>query len=432
MAVFAMPSLGADMESGKLVEWMIKPGDTVKRGDVVAVVETQKGAIEIECFEEGTVESLDAELGATLPVGAPMATIGGAGEAPAARPAPKAEAAAVAPAAPETPPAPERPLAEARPEPKAEAPATTPAAAAPPRPAPVAAPAAPAPEAPRPGPGEPPPASPAARVLAAERGVDLATLAGSGPGGAILLADVGASRAPTAAAAPRAPAAKPGLDLDAMRTAIANAMARAKREIPHYYLSLTLDLQPASDWLAATNAAREPDTRLLMGALFVKASALAAAKVPEMNGQYGADGFRASKPVHAGVAVALRGGGLIAPAIHDAETLSLDETMAAMKDLVARARTGRLRSSEMADGTITISSMGDTGADTLAAVIYPPQVAIVGFGAPLRRPWVVDDAVSPRTTVTITLSADHRVSDGRRGAKFLAEIDKLLQSPEAL
>ncbi len=420
MGVFAMPSLGADMESGKLVEWMIKPGDTVKRGDVVAVVETQKGAIEIECFEEGTVESLDAELEATLPVGAPLATILAPGEAAAAKPAPKAETPAAAPPAPEP-----------KHEPKA---APEPVAEAPPAPAPVPAPTPPAaaPPAPAARPGEAPAASPAARVLATERGVDLATLAGSGPGGAILLADVEAVGAPPAAAAPRAATAKPGLDLEAMRTAIASAMARAKREIPHYYLSLTIDLQPAANWLAETNAARDPHSRILMGALFVKAAARAAANVPEINGQFGADGFMASRSVHAGLAVALRGGGLIAPAIHDAETLSLDDTMAAMRDLVARTRTGRLRSSEMSDGTITISSMGDTGADTIAAVIYPPQVAIVGFGAPAERPWVVGDAVLPRTTVTVTLSADHRVSDGRSGAKFLAEIDKLLQCPEDL
>jgi pyruvate dehydrogenase E2 component (dihydrolipoamide acetyltransferase) len=421
MGVFAMPSLGADMESGKLVEWMIKPGDAVNRGDVVAVVETQKGAIEIECFEEGTVESLDADLGAMLPVGAPLATILAPGEAAASKPETKAEAPAATPPAPET-----------KPEPK---PAPVPAAEAPPAPSPAPAPppTAAAPAAPAMRPGEAPAASPAARVLATEKGVDLATLSGSGPGGAILLADVeAATGAAPAAPAPSAPTAKPGLDLEAMRTAIASAMARAKREIPHYYLSLTVDLQPAADWLAETNAARDPDTRILMGALFVKAAARAAARVSEINGQYGAEGFKPSKAVHAGVAVALRGGGLIAPAIHDAETLSLDETMEAMKDVVARTRTGRLRSSEMSDGTITISSMGDTGADAIAAVIYPPQVAIVGFGAPAQRPWVVGDAVLPRTTVTVTLSADHRVSDGRSGAKFLAQIDKLLQSPEAL
>ncbi len=217
-----------------------------------------------------------------------------------------------------------------------------------------------------------------------------------------------------------------------MRAAIANAMARSKREIPHYYLTQTIDLQNAADWLATLNAGRTPDARLLIGALLVKASALAAAKVSEVNGHYGPGGFSPSETVHAGVAVALRGGGLIAPAIRDAQTLSLDQLMAKMKDVVARARTGRLRSSEMTDGTITISAIGETGADAMAAVIFPPQVAILGIGAPVRRPWIADDRIALRTTVTLTLSADHRVSDGRRGSKFLAEIGKALQTPEAL
>ena len=218
----------------------------------------------------------------------------------------------------------------------------------------------------------------------------------------------------------------------AMRTAIANAMARSKREIPHYYLTETIDLQAAIDWLAATNAKRPPDTRLLMGALFVKASALAAAQVPQMNGHYDANGFHPAEGVHAGVVVALRNGGLVAPALHDVETLPLDVLMTQMRDMVARARSGRLRSSEMTDGTITISAMGDSGADAMAAVIYPPQVAIVGFGAPVARPWIVGETIIPRMTVTVTLSADHRVSDGRRGAKFLAAINTALQTPEAL
>jgi pyruvate dehydrogenase E2 component (dihydrolipoamide acetyltransferase) len=388
MSVFAMPSLGADMEAGTLVEWLVRPGDRVTHGDVVAVVETQKGAIEIEIFEDGVVERLDAQVGDWLPVGAPLALIRGA----------KERHEEPAPPAPEPEPAPRAAVVEA------------------PRPPQPAAPA----------PGALPPASPAARALAAERGIALAGLVGSGPGGAILLADV------EAAAPPERPMPKPGLDLAAMRVAIAAAMARSKREIPHYYLAQTVDLQAATDWLGATNAARPPDGRLLMGALFVKAAARAARAVPEINGWYEDGAFRPSEGVHAGVAVALRGGGLIAPAIHDADALGLDALMAAMRELVGRVRSGRLRSSEMTDSTITVSSLGEGGADALTGVIYPPQVALVGFGAPGRRPWVVGDAVLPRAVVTVTLAADHRASDGRRGARFLAEITKLLQSPETL
>ena len=405
MGVFAMPSLGADMEDGVLVEWLAKPGDRVARGDVIAVVETQKGAIEIEVFEDGVIDRLEARLGDRLPVGAPLALIRADGEAAASAKAPEA-------AAPAMPPA--------------STPAMPPASTPPPEPFQKP----PAAEKRTPMDGKA--ASPAARSRAAELGVDLAALKGSGPEGAILLADVEAA-APAGPAPPDRPAAPPrGLDLAAMREAIAAAMARSKREIPHYYLSQTIDLQRATDWLTAENAARPPERRLLMGAVLVKAAARALVKAPALNGRREDGVFRRSEAVHAGVAVALRGGGLIAPAIRDAEARDLDDLMAAMRDLVARARAGRLRSSEMAEGTVTISSMGERGAESLAGVIYPPQVALIGFGAPALRPWVVDGAVAPRTLVTATLAADHRVSDGRLGARFLEALAHHLQDPEAL
>jgi pyruvate dehydrogenase E2 component (dihydrolipoamide acetyltransferase) len=410
MGVFAMPSLGADMEAGTLTEWLIKPGDAVKRGDVVAVVETQKGAIEIETFEAGTVHQLTAELGQKLPVGAPLALILGEGEAPPAEAAPA-----------ETPPS---ELPQPAPEP-------TPAA-----PKPAAAKAAPKPPAP---PVVPPPggiaASPAARKRAEELGLDLATIAGSGPGGAILIGDVGTAdtAGPVAQAAPETPGPAEKLSpMAEMRKAIAAAMTRSKREIPHFYVSQTIDLEPATQWLETANADRGPAERLLMGALFVRASALAAAKVRETNGHFGTDGFEASEAVHAGVAVALRGGGLVAPALFDAQDKGLDAIMADMRDLVTRARAGRLRGSEMTMGTITISALGDTGAEAMSGVIFPPQVALVGIGAPQRRPWLVDNEVVARETVTITLSVDHRVCDGRQAAKFLAEFERLITKPEAL
>lgn len=386
MGVFKMPSLGADMEAGKLVEWLVGPGDTVKRGDVVAVVETQKGAIEIEIFQDGVVERIDAALGTTLPVGAPLAVIRAEGEAEAAAPA----------AAREPEPAPSEQPAKPVPAP------TTPVAEA----GGILA-------------------SPAARARAAELGVDLAGVTGSGPGGAVVLADV------DAAGQGRRRPAKQGLDLDAMRDAIAAAMTRSKHEIPHYYLEHEIDLQAADDWLRARNADCPPEDRILMGTLFVKAVALAAQSVKGMNGQYDG-GFAPADSVNAGVAVALRGGGLIAPAIMDAAALPLDRLMAAMRDLVARARSGRLRGSEMTAGTITVSSLGENGVDGMTAVIYPPQVAIVAFGTPRPAPRVVDGAVMARLCVHVTLAADHRVSDGRRGAKFLKEIDTLLQHPEEL
>jgi pyruvate dehydrogenase E2 component (dihydrolipoamide acetyltransferase) len=396
MSIFTMPSLGADMEEGKLVEWLVAPGDKVARGDIVAVVETQKGAVEIEIFESGEIAELLAQPGKTLPVGAPLARLGVAGEA------------------------------------EAGAPVTSPL---PPReaPKPVAVPAAPVP---KPS-GGPVLSSPAARIRAAELKIALDTVAGSGPGGAVLLADVErhatAGRAPAAEPAKAPPStAKPGLDMAEMRRAIAAAMTRAKREIPHYYLCHEIDLQAAQDRLAALNAARTPDRRLLMGALLIHATVRALAKVPELNGRYEAEPFGAAASVHCGMAVAMRGGGLIAPAILDADAKDPDMIMEAMRDIVARTRAGRLRNSEITQGTITVSSLGETGVDALFGVIYPPQVALVGFGAPRVKPMLHGASIAPRLAVTVSLAADHRVSDGRRGALFLAEIDRLLQEPETL
>jgi pyruvate dehydrogenase E2 component (dihydrolipoamide acetyltransferase) len=217
-----------------------------------------------------------------------------------------------------------------------------------------------------------------------------------------------------------------------MRRAIAAAMARSKREIPHYYLGAAIDLSRALAWLEAANAGRPPAQRLLLAVLLLKAVARALGKTPELNGFYGEGGFRPSERVHVGMAVALRGGGLVAPAIHDTDRLSLDELMEKLRDLVARVRAGGLRSSELSDPTITVTSLGERGVDTIFGVIYPPQVAIVGFGAPGPRAWPTAEGVASRPVVTATLSADHRVSDGHRGALFLAEVDCLLQDPEAL
>ena len=164
----------------------------------------------------------------------------------------------------------------------------------------------------------------------------------------------------------------------------------------------------------------------------LKATALALRESPGLNGLFVDGEFRPSEPVHLGVAIALRGGGLIAPAIHDCDRLSMDDLMAALRDLVGRARTGRIRGSEMSDPTITVTSLGEDEVETLYPVIYPPQVAIVGFGAPADRPWLVDGDVRPRRLVNATLAADHRVSDGRRGSRFLKRLDRLLQEPETL
>jgi pyruvate dehydrogenase E2 component (dihydrolipoamide acetyltransferase) len=169
-----------------------------------------------------------------------------------------------------------------------------------------------------------------------------------------------------------------------------------------------------------------------MGALTIKAVALAARRFPALNGFYRDDKFEPAQAVHVGVAISIRGGGLAAPALHDTDQLPVNDLMGRMRDLIQRTRAGRIRSSEIADPTITVSSLGERGVDALYGVIYPPQVAIVGFGKVVARPWVVDGAIGPRSVVTITLSGDHRVSDGHAGALFLAEVGKLLQEPKKL
>jgi pyruvate dehydrogenase E2 component (dihydrolipoamide acetyltransferase) len=402
---FRMPSLGADMEAGTLVQWLVKPGDPVKRGDIVAVVETQKGAIEIEVFEAGRIEKILVDPHAKVPVGTPLALIRTDGEAGIAAAAPTVVAPVAAPAL--VIPLPGAPIAPPMPREQPMRPEAVP--------------------------GGRVRASPAARRLAQARGIDLATIIGSGPAGTIIYADV--ERGPAAPVAPAIPPQKArpiGLDLVQMRAAIAAAMARSKREIPHYYLEHQVEVTASEQWLSRTNAARKPEHRLLMAALTVRAVALAARRFPAFNGFYGDGKYQPASAVNVGMAIAIRGGGLAAPALHDADQLTLDELMARMRDLVQRMRSGRIRGSEIADSTITVSSLGERGVETLYGIIYPPQVAIVGFGTIVTRPWVVDGAIGPRPVVSITLSADHRVSDGHAGALFLAEIGKLLQEPEKL
>jgi pyruvate dehydrogenase E2 component (dihydrolipoamide acetyltransferase) len=408
MADFLMPALGADMESGTVVEWRVRAGDRVRRGDVVAVVETHKGAIDVECFLEGVIGNL-APLGEALPVGAVLATVRAEGEVA----APAADLPVVASAAVPAP-APAPPSAAVA----AEVPSST---------------AQPA--------GSRARVTPAARRRAAELGLAPDALTGTGADGAVTLADVELAAHTRSAPAGHTPgsvgavtprAGKGGFDPALMRQAIAAAMSRSKREIPHYYLGSSVDFAAAQAWLEAYNAERLPAERLLPAVLLLKASALALRAVPQLNGFWEHDAFHPAPSVHAGWAIALRGGGLVAPAIHDADRKSLPELMTALRDLVQRARAGGLRSSELADPTVTVTSLGDRGAESVLGVIYPPQVAILGFGRVVTRPWVVEGAVVPRPVIALSLAADHRASDGHVGGQLLAAIDAALQKPEQL
>jgi pyruvate dehydrogenase E2 component (dihydrolipoamide acetyltransferase) len=430
-----MPSLGADMEFGRVLEWLVKPGDAVKRGDIVAVVDTSKAEIDVEIFQDGVIDELLVAEGVRVPVGTVLATLLSAGEAagapPAAAPTP---AAAVTPAA--ATPARAAEAVDAGTPPEPTVPKTPPAAQTPPSPQ---------------APAHRLRISPVARRAAEALGVDLAAVTGSGPAGAITKTDIEraaaaaappttpapatAEAAPTAAPAPTPPAetaAQPGDRAAAMRQAIGALMARSKREIPHYYLQTQIDMSRALAWLEEENLRRPVPERLLPSALLLSAVARALSTIPAMNGFWHDGAFHPAEAVHLGVAISLRGGGLIAPAIHDADRKSLDELMAGLRDLVARARSGRLRSSEMADPTITVTNLGEQGVDLVHGVIYPPQVALVGFGAIRERPWAADGMIGARPVATATLAADHRASDGHAGSRFLTLIDRRLQSPEEL
>ncbi|MFW3615479.1 dihydrolipoamide acetyltransferase family protein [Billgrantia antri] len=405
MSDFLMPSLGADMEAGTLVEWMVSPGDRVEKGQVIAMVETAKGLIDVEVFESGVVEECYVTPDTKVPVGTPLARIGSADRVVAERPGAAVESAAAPGPATE------------------EATPSGPAVKAPQRPGLSSAPdLGPKPK------GDRLAASPAARRRASELGVELGSLAGSGPGGAIVLRDL--ERA--AGEKLRPEHQRGGFDRDEMRQAIAASMSRAKREIPHYYLATTLDLHAADQWLENYNRDRPPEARLLMAALFMKATARALSRYPDLNGHYDELGFHPAERVHLGMAIHLRGGGLIAPALRDTETQDLLSLMRLLQDLVQRARRGGLRASELSSATATVTALGERGVDTVYGVIHPPQVAMIGFGSVRRRPLAVGDMLAIRPAVDVSLAADHRVCDGHLGALFLNEIDAQLQHPEAL
>lgn len=378
-----MPLLGADMEAGTLVEWLKRPGDTVHRGDIIAVVDTAKGAIEIEVFEDGVIESIQVQPGEKVPVGTVLAMIRG------------------------------------------DRPGTPVIAQPPPSPTPP-----PPPTAARPTTGKAPArarVSPMARKLAEDLHVDLRRVTGTGLQGAITRDDVQRAAA--------APAPQPVVEVDRaaeMRAAIAAAMSRSKREIPHYYLSTTIDMSAAISWLRAANEKRPVTDRLLAAVLLIKAVALALREVPELNGHWIDGGFRKGAGIHVGTAISLRGGGLVAPALHDADAADLTTLMRRLQDLVARARAGSLKSSELADSTITVTQLGEHGAESTFGIIYPPQVALVGFGRVVERPWVGPSGIEARSVLSATLSGDHRATDGHRGSAFLAAIDRWLQAPERL
>jgi len=437
-----MPALGAEMDAGTLVRWLVKAGDRVARGDIVAEVETDKATVQVEIFEAGVIESLLVPEGERVPVGTPLARVKAATDISAVPVSPTArrlvtvgnDAAATTatrePAGPAatvhaTPTA--RRLAQelridlggvlgtgvggvitrADVEGVARAPSQ-----------PVAAGRL--------------LASPFARRIARDRGIDISAVQGTGPAGAVIAADIAREESRARPAPATTPLLAAATRTDARRRAIAAAMERSKREIPHYYLGATVDMTNALDWLARENAKRPVSGRILYAALLMKAVALAARELPELNGYWVDGSFRQSAAVHLGVAISLREGGLVAPAIHDADRMDPGQLMAALRDLAARARAGSLRSSEMSDPTITVTNLGEQGVETVFPIIFAPQVAIVGFGRIVERPWAVKGMLSVSPVITASLAADHRSSDGHRGGLFLRAIERFLMEPESL
>lgn len=428
MAEFIMPSLGADMTAGTLGKWLVAVGDRVAHGDIIAEVETDKGTIEVEVFTSGVIEALLVEEGEKVPVGTPLAEIGEAGTESGTGPAPVAGAVSVSAGimtlggggdlnGPMATPAVRRRAHEL----DVSLPALSGSgehgritqedverAAFANR---VRAPS-----------GDRVRISPYAKRLARQRQIDLTDVRGTGPGGAIGARDLEAVPAKPPADSPK----------ERMQRAIAAAMTRANDEIPHYYVEHTIDMGTALEWLRAKNQSSSVNERLVSGVLFLRAVARALRKHPQLNATWQGSGVVRGDGFHVGLAVSLRGGGLVAPALRDADQGSLFELMARMTDLVSRARAGVLRSSELTSPTITLTSLGERGVESVTPIIFPPQVAIVGFGAILTRPWVVNDRIVARPVVRVTLGADHRVSNGHQGARFLGTLDRLLQEPEKL
>ena len=380
MIEFQMPSLGADMEDGILIEWKKKPGDVVKRGDIIAEVDTQKGLIEIEVFDEGTIAELLIQEGTKVPVGTKMALI-----QPSTIEAEK--------------PIELHPIMEKISEPIIEEKTDTISIKA----------------------------SPLAKKMAQENHIDLSKIIGTGPDGAITKEDIDASIKQSETAETE----KISTPSEAIRMAVAAAMSKSNREIPHYYLEKKIDMTKALAWLQEANKQRTVDNRLLPVVLFIKAMAKSLKEVPDLNAVW-ENGLLQKTEINIGFVVSLRNGGIIVPAIPQSDTKNADEIMTALNDLIPRARALKLRSSELSSSTITLTNLGDAGADTVFGIIYPPQVAIVGLGTITEQPFAENGMLGIRSLANVTLAGDHRATDGLTGSRFLSSLDKNLQNPEAL
>lgn len=397
-----MPSLGADMQEGTLTEWLVKEGDQVKSGDIIAVLETQKGAIDMEVYSSGTIAEILVTPVVEVPVGTVLARLTLA--EPKEQNSDQTTILAPIPAVISDVTTSESPVVIKK--------------------------------------SSDVKLSPIVRRLAKDQQLDLTGIKGSGPEGAILLNDITAlveEKSETKTSSSNRPANKAEQN---MRKAIATAMAKSKQEIPHFYLSLTLDITKTQQWLQQHNHATPPEKHVILLAILLKALSKALVKYPKLNGFYQnglslkglaqENNFTQASAIHIGNVISLRQGGLVVPAIHNVDKLSIIELMQALQDITERSRNGHLRSSELMDATFTVTNMGERGADSVFGIIYPPQVAILGFGKVRKELQLINHKVKEKEVLTACLSADHRVIDGMLAAKFLNYLAKKLQKPERL
>jgi pyruvate dehydrogenase E2 component (dihydrolipoamide acetyltransferase) len=420
-----MPKMGYDMTEGKILRWLKKEGDTVNKGDAVAEIETDKVSIEIEAFAGGVLAKILHGENETVPVGDPIAIIAEPGE--------KVEAPAASGGAKVAAPAPKQEQGAG------EAGEALSERAAERKSAPAAAPAAGT--APQRAAGERVKASPLAKKVAAEKGVDLSTLNGSGPGGRIVRKDVDAAQggapAPAAAAQPAAAAAAAPTGggrrepLSSMRKAIARKMVEAKAPIPHFQVTMAVNMDAAMALRAQINEGLPKEERISVNDMVVKAAAIALTRHPNLNAQFQGDALFYPDYVAISVAVSTPNG-LIAPDIHDADKKSIGTIGKEIKEKAGRAREGKLNPDEYGRGTFTVSNLGMYGVEEFNAIITAPQSAAMAVGGSHAVPVVMDGQIVPGQVMKFTVSADHRVTDGAVNAEFCVEVKNLLENPMRL
>jgi pyruvate dehydrogenase E2 component (dihydrolipoamide acetyltransferase) len=420
-----MPSFGSDMRKGSLTEWLIKEGDHIKRGDVVAIIETSKGAIELDIFEDSQVLKLLVKEGDKVAVGEPIARLRSATGTPTITNKNNNLTTS------------ENALDSITPETHTSKQAAN-------KHLPIHKNFV--------------LATPAARQLARHLQLSLSAIFANNNNRIITLAMVeqasqdqdSNSQFLSLTETPdkqvvsveqnsdldslqhKPTHTKVGFDKNAMRQAISDTVTRSKREIPHYYLSQRLDITALQNHLLGYNNSVPVSQRLLLAAPLLCAIARLLITNKQLNGEYLEGQFQSSETVNLANAINLRGGGLVMPVIRDAQNLSVELMMEALKQQVARARNGSLVASQLSGGSCTVTSIGERGAEQMFAVIYPPQVAIIALGSPHQEVLVIDDAMHIRSVIDASLAADHRVSDGHIGARFLYQLNQLLQNPEGL